>query len=186
MPNALCFPAQSSAEDALHAGLYVGWPWRSSRLGGDGFRSSFFSSCATRRRGKPRRSVLEGGASRRFTAFLERSRFRLRSGFLRSSFLPPKNPCAPCSSVAVILALLGGVRGAGGLRLRAALRRDIATVASEQHPPPMLGTISKPWKNSRFPFPMVGNLPRHSCVKLLFPCSAFTHLQNQIKFDNDG
>ena len=47
----------------------MGWSWRASRLGGDSFRSSCFSSCATPRRGKPRRSA----------SCLERSRFRLRS-----------------------------------------------------------------------------------------------------------
>ena len=72
---------------------------------------------------------------RRAAAFMERSRCRLRSVFLLASFLPPKKPCAPCSSVAVFLAVCGEVRGAGGLRLRAALRRAIATVEREQHHP---------------------------------------------------
>ena len=66
---------------------------------------------------------------------------------LHSSFLPPKNPYTSCSSLSVLLALFGGVRGAGGLRLRVALRRDIATVVSEQHQPPMLGAFPRPGKN---------------------------------------
>ena len=130
-PNALCLPAQPSTEDALHAGAWwvglgvlrvlavtvSGLPVfpPSSRTG---------AAAATLRVGR-----------RRAAAFMERSRCRLRSVFLLTSFLPPKKPCAPCSSVAVFLALFGGVRGAAGLQLRAALRRDKATVVREQHHP---------------------------------------------------
>ena len=64
VPSVLCL-RRSTPRRALSSlvGLMAS-PWRASRFGGDSSRSFSFSSCTMRRRGKPRRSVLEGGVPR--------------------------------------------------------------------------------------------------------------------------